>query len=59
MQKTKSKDKNDNSKEDKASCLTDDKREPIVIEGDESNAYLPRFILMPAQGASSGLSKKE
>jgi len=59
MQKTKSKDKNDNSKEDKASCLTDDKREPIVIEGDENNAYLPRFILMPAQGASSGLSKKE
>lgn len=59
MQKIKSKDKVDEKKEDKESCLIDDKRKPEVISGDEKNAFLPRFIITPAQGTSSGLRKKE
>lgn len=59
MQKKKSKDKVDENKNTKESCLTNDKRKPEVVDGDAANAYLPRFIITPAQGASSGLKKKE
>lgn len=59
MQKVKSKDKVDEKKDYKESCLIDDKRKPEVVDGDSANAYLPRFIITPAQGASSGLRKKE
>jgi hypothetical protein len=33
--------------------------ELIVEEGDDNNAGLPRFTLVPAQGLSSSLKKKE
>jgi hypothetical protein len=36
-----------------------DDREPIVQEGDEYTAGLPRFVLNPFRGLSSGLSKKD
>lgn len=33
--------------------------ELVVKEGDKNTAFLPRFVLVPAQGTSSGLKKKE
>lgn len=38
--------------------IMDDKREPIVLEGDQNNAFLPRFKLEPYSGIASGLSHK-
>jgi len=36
-----------------------DDREPIVQEGDENTAFLPRFVLSPFRGPGSGLMKKD
>ena len=36
-----------------------DDRKPIIEEGDENTAGLPRFVLNPFRGLSSGLSKKD
>jgi hypothetical protein len=36
-----------------------DDREPIVQEGDKYTAGLPRFVLNPFRGLSSGLIKKD
>ena len=38
--------------------LLEDNREPIVLEGDSNNAFLPRFDLTPYSGKGSGLSHK-
>ena len=37
----------------------EDDRKPIVEEGDENTAFLPRFVLSPFRGLSSGLRRKE
>jgi hypothetical protein len=36
-----------------------DDREPIVEEGDEHTANLPRYVLSPFRGLSSGLTRRE
>lgn len=36
----------------------EDKRELIVLDGDENNAMLPRFELLPFSGKGSGLVNK-
>jgi hypothetical protein len=36
-----------------------DDREPIVKEGDENTAGLPRYVLSPFRGLSSGLIRRE
>ena len=36
-----------------------DDREPIVEEGDEYTANLPRYVLSPFRGLSSGLIRRE
>lgn len=35
-----------------------DDREPIVQNGDQNNAFLPRFVLTPYAGLGSSLSHK-
>jgi len=35
-----------------------DDRTPIVEDGDENTAFLPRYVLSPFRGLSSGLEKK-
>jgi hypothetical protein len=36
-----------------------DDRTPIVEDGDHNTAFLPRYVLSPFRGLSSGLTKKE
>lgn len=53
---------NKEAKDEQASTfsrsLLTDNREPIVLEGDDNNAHLPRFDLTPFAGNGSGLSHK-